>query len=37
MDLEISSSLYRNNPKEYEHFIPVDVLKYINENELYEV
>ncbi len=37
MDLDISSSLFRDNPEKYKHFIPSDVLKYINENKLYEV
>lgn len=37
MDLDISSSLFREEPEKNKHFIPNDVLKYVKEHKLYEV
>lgn len=37
IDLNISSSAFRQDPSKHMEFIPSDVLKYIKEHKLYEV
>lgn len=37
INLDISSSLFRSNPKEFSSFVSKEVLDYIKENGLYEV